>query len=395
MSYRILALSYLFPNKFYPNYGIFVLNRLKHVAQHCEIKVVAPVPWFPFMERFAKFRNYTRIPRAATLENLDAFHPRFFMVPKFMKWLDGVSYFLSTLTTILRIRKDFDFDIIDLHWTYPDIVAGYLYSKVFRSKWIVTIRGKEAIVFRKWDLRTIIVNSLLRRADYVIALSEELAAMLRNKGVAADRISIIQNGVDVQKFTPMDKRAARRKLGLKEDDKIILSVGSLIARKGYHKVITAMPGLVKKFADLKYYIVGSTNPEGDFAPKLRKLISDFNLETRVFMVGARSNEELVYWYNSSDLFCLASEGEGSPNVVREALACGSPIVATDVGDVRQILSHSFLGYVVDPAKGNKQLADKLSLGLTTAWDKPAIRKHIQKFTWHYCAQQVIGIYQRL
>jgi len=346
------------------------------------------------MERFAKFRNYSKIPAFEEIENLKVDHPRFFVVPGFMKWFDGISYFFATLPTIFRIRKKFDFDLIDLHWVYPDILAGFLYARLFGRKWIVTVRGKEAIIFGRWDPRTLIVNSLLRKANHIIALSGELAAILRHRGIPGDKISVIRNGVDVGRFRRLHMSAARKKIGLAEDSKIMLSVGSLIEGKGFHKVITAMPDLIQTYPDLRYYIVGSPNLAGNFEADLRELIRKLALTAHVKLVGAKPNEELIHWYNAADLFCLPSYGEGSPNVVFEALACGLPVVATAVGDVPETLQESFLGYTVEP--GNQpDLKDKLALGLITQWDRAAISKHMRSFTWEHCSEQVLQVYRKV
>lgn len=383
-----MSLSYLFPNKFYPSYGIFVLNRLKHVNRYCEIKVIAPVPYFPFMEILSRYHNYSKVPRFELLEGLDVFHPKFLIVPKYCKWLDAITYFLSTLPRVLKLRKTFDFDLVDVHWVYPDILAGYIYSRITRKKLVVTVRGKEAILFGNVDIRNRIVDFFMKKADLVVALSEELAELLQAKGVDKDRIVVIRNGVDTEQFRLHDKRQSRDNLGIDPEKNVILSVGSLIERKGFDKVICCLPAILKKHPNIVYYIVGSAGPEGNFETQLRQLIQKKGLEKHVIMAGNQPNERLVSWYNAADLFCLPSKGEGSPNVVYEALACGTPVVAHAVGDVPEALCQPFLGYLVDPDDPN-DLERKLLAGLHKPWDRQQISTYMGSFTWDSCARQVM------
>ena len=94
---------------------------------------------------------------------------------------------------------------------------------------------------------------------------------------------------------------------------------------------------------LVFYIAGSEGPAGDFRKGLHNMIAQAGLENRVRFIGQVKNDELVYWYNAVDMFCLASRSEGSPNVLTEALACGCPSLSTDTGAVREILSKDFMG----------------------------------------------------
>ncbi|MHC4454363.1 MAG: glycosyltransferase, partial [Planctomycetota bacterium] len=222
MNYKILALSYLFPNKYFPFYGIFVLNRLNAVHKYCEVKVIAPIPWFPFMEKFRKFKNYTKIPKHEVIEELEVYHPKFLIVPGYLKWFDSISYLFSVIPSVLRIRKEFRFDIIDVHWVYPDILAGYVFSVLFRKKLIVTIRGKEAICFGERSLRKKIIDYLLKKAHIVVVLSSELKDIVKEIGVEHSKINVIQNGVDVGRFLLKEREECRKRLGMGIESKMIL-----------------------------------------------------------------------------------------------------------------------------------------------------------------------------
>ena len=133
----------------------------------------------------------------------------------------------------------------------------------------------------------------------------------------------------VEHFYYIPKKVARKKLGINQNERFIVSVGSLIRRKGFDLLIKSLATIVNKhtFSDIKLYIIGSEGPEGDFRDELYSLVDQLGLNEHIVFQGQVPNDELCLWYNSSDVFCLASRGEGSPNVLTEALACGCPAVA--------------------------------------------------------------------
>ena len=388
---KILAFSYLFPNKYQPFYGIFVLNRLKAVKKYCTVQVIAPVPWFPFMGIFNRFKDYPGIPRREVMEGIDVLHPRLFIIPKYLKWIDGISYLCSTILPVLRLKKYHKFDLIDVHWVYPDILAAYVYAKIYRKKLLVTIRGKKAVCFGEDSLRKRIIDFLIKKVDYIITLSKELKDIVIDIGVQETKIKVIPNGVDIDRFKPLKRDECRRRLGLPLDKKILLSVGSLIITKGFHKIIEILPEISKR-CELNFYIVGDTGPAGDFRKEIEDKIRELNLKN-VFLLGSKSNEELVCWYNACDVFCLATSAEGSPNVVMEALACGAPVVVSAVGGIPDIVKEEFLGFLIDP-DSSTDLKDKLEMALSIDWDRKRIRKYMEKFTWDWCAKQVVEVYKK-
>lgn len=387
---KVLAFSYLFPNKYQPFYGIFVLNRLKAVKKYCTVQVIAPVPWFPFMAIFNRFRDYPKIPRKETIEGIDVLHPRFFIIPRYLKWIDGISYLFSTILFMLRLKKDYNFDLIDVHWIYPDILAAYIYAKIYKKKLLVTIRGKRAVYFGEKSLRKKIIDFLLKKVDYIITLSKELKDIVIDIGAQATKVKVILNGVDIDRFKPIKRDECRKRLGLPLDKKILLSVGSLIITKGFHRIIEVLPEISKRY-EPDFYIIGDAGPAGDFRKEIEDKIRELNLKN-VFLLGSKSNEELVYWYNACDIFCLATSAEGSPNVVMEALACGTPVLVSAVGGIPDIVKENFLGFLIDP-DSSTDLKSKLETALKIDWDRNRIRKYMEKFTWDQCAKQVIDIYK--
>lgn len=389
---NILALSYLFPNRAQPEYGVFVFNRLMALREHCNLKVIAPVQWYPLIRRLLPARRGGAVPPRDELGGIEVRHPRFPVIPRYLKWLDAVSYLLAVRPVAADLRRgaSFEFDLIDVHWTYPDILAGYVLARSSGRKFIVTVRGREALYLGENSIRRRIVARLLRKADFVVALSAELRALVLGLGVAPERCRVVLNGVDLSRFHPEERECSRRRLGLPPGRRIIVSVGSLIERKGHHELVRIMPGLSAS-GDVDLFIVGGANPEGDYSSVLRAMIAGLGL-ANVHLVDKVEHEALPDWYNAADLFCLATRGEGCPNVVLEALACGTPVVVTDVGAVGELVVEGENGFLLRPDE-LCSLEATVRAALDRNWDRERIAAGMNGWGWSSCAAQVIDIYR--
>lgn len=391
---KVLALSYLFPNQAQPSYGVFVLNRLRAVSSHCDVRVVAPVQWYPLIQKIRGDLWGGEIPRRETIGGVEVHHPRFAVIPKFLKWLDALSYFIAARSVVDRLwrKNGFEFDVIDVHWTYPDIVAGWLLAHRYGKKFIVTIRGHEALYDREFSLRRLMVRHFLRRAHHVVALSEELREKVIRLGVAPHRTSVVLNGVDLAYFEYLDPGEARNQLGLGREKRILLSVGRLTSGKGHDVLVRMMPEL-SKVQDVELYIIGGVNPEDDFGDVLRNMIAERGL-TNVHLVDKVTHRQLSLWYGGADVFCLATKGEGCPNVVLEALACGAPVVVTNVGAVGKIIEPDFNGNLVN-LSDVQTFGKAVQQALQQSWDRKAIAERMTRWSWGACAEQVLDVYRQV
>ena len=390
---KILALSYLYPNSLYPHYGIFVHNRLKAVNKYHEVKVINPIPWFPGCGRLARYKNYDKIPLKENIDGINIYHPRFLIIPKYFKSVDAFTYKAAVMPLVEKLYKTFPFDLIDLHWTYPDLPTGYAIKEKYCKKMLVTLRGKEAFHINEGLGRELLIKKYLLKADTVISLSRELQDIAVAMGVEKERCHVIRNGADTSAFYYMDRNKCREHLGVSFSERVILSVGSLNYRKGFDRIVKGLPDLLKMDAECKLYIIGSEGPDGDYRQAINQLIDELDLRDKVCLQGTVENSELIFWYNAADVFCLASRGEGSPNVLGEALACGCPSVATDVGAVNEILKVKSHGIIVPNS------TDGVCAGLQTAlnrdWNRKKIFSYMRDFDWDWCARQVLSVYNTL
>jgi len=388
---RILAISYLFPNSQQPNHGIFVLNRLKAMSEYADITVINPIP-DSFLYRSVDRFNYLRaIPEQEKIHGVDVYHPRYFSIPGHFKSIEVYTYrkAVHRLLTELNIAE---FDLIDLHWTYPDLPCGYWLSKKLNIPFHVTLRGMEAFHLQDNGLRKHLVKHYLGKADHIVSLSQEMARKADELAGTIDKTTVIRNGVDTNKFHYIEQSQARNELGLNSSDKIILGVGALIYRKGFDLVIKGLAQVKDAVqGPVKFYILGAEGPEGDYRKELKALIKQYQLEDNIVFAGAVPNAQLVTWYNAADIFCLSSRGEGSPNVLTEALACGTPAVATDVGSVPEIMaSENNLGYCVE-SENITQITEALTKLLSGEVDRKENARVFHKYNWHWCAKEVAKV----
>lgn len=377
---KVLVFTTVFPNPVQSTHGLFVLERIRHAARHCEVRVVAPRAWIPW-------RQMAAVPRVEIRGGVVVEHPTFFYIPRVFKFLDGLFLFLSTLACVARVRKEFAFDLIDAHFAFPEGFAAVLLGRWLHRPVIITLRGT-VIPLSVYRLRRWAIRWTLRRADRLIAVAHVLAKRAVELGAPPERIEVIENGVDTARFAPQDQTEARRKLGLPASSKFLVSVGRLSPEKGFHRVLQVLPELLHEFPDLVFAIVGGAGAKRNYELRLRQLTEELRLSERVVFAAARPPEEVALWLNAADVFVLTSSYEGSPNVVWEALACGLPVVATKVGEVEQMVP-PFGGILFAQADDAEALQKCLLDALRRDWDRGQIRAYAERHTWDGVAARVV------
>ncbi len=384
---RILVLSSVFPSRTRPTFGVFVRERVRHIAAHCGVVVVAPTPWFP-LNRWIRGREVAHAPFVEDQGGITVYHPRFVCVPWFGKCLDGILYFLSLLPFIAWVRRRFPFDLIDAHFAYPDGPAGVLLGKVFGRPALITLRGPHDLRHAGYRLRRPQIRFALKAATRLISVSESLRQFAAGLGVDRDKVRVIPNGVDRSRFLPSDRRAAREKLGLPHDRAILLAVGHLVERKGHHRVIEILPDLIRRRPDLLYIAIGGDISGDSYREVIEGLVRRHGLEEHVRIVPSRPHDEIPLWMAAADLFCLATRSEGCCNALIEALACGLPVVTTRVDGNDELVREGRDGLLV-PFWDGPAFSDAILRALEGQWDRAAIAGRTHGRGWERTAEQVL------
>jgi glycosyltransferase involved in cell wall biosynthesis len=321
---KLLTFSTLYPNDMQPNHGIFVENRLRHLVARGEITsaVVAPVPWFPSPSpRFGDWAKYASVAQHEIRHGIVVHHPRYPVVPRFGMSIAPYLLYWAALRSIQRLPVEVRcVDAIDAHYVYPDGVAAVWLGQRLGIPVVITARGTDVSLIPQYALPRRLIRRAIDGAAALIGVSAAIRAALVELGAPPDKVTVLRNGVDTALFRPVDRDMARAALGLVRPT--LISVGLLIDRKGHHRVIEAMTQL----PEMDLIIVG----EGPERSRLSALIERLGLTNRVRLLGARPHAELPMLYGAADALVLASSREGWANVLLESMACGTPVVASNI-----------------------------------------------------------------
>ncbi len=387
---RLLVYSSLFPHPGQPNAGVFIRERMFRVGRELPLVVVAPQPWFPLQGLLRLFRPHFRppAPRHEVQQGVDVYHPRFFSVPGILKSFDGFFMALGSFTLLRRLRRETGFDIIDAHFAYPDGYAACLLSKWLNVSFTITLRGTETRHAKIPAFRQRMLLAM-RRAARVFAVAEALKRVAVDLGVAESQVRVVGNGVDTQIFYPEAKAAARAALGLPADARVLITVGGLVERKGFHRVIELLPRLRQTFPKLHYVIVGGASAEGDMGAQLKRQTAELGLTDCVHFLGPLPAARLRGPLSAADVFVLPTRNEGWANVILEAMACGLPVVTTDVGGNREVVCRPELGAVL-PFGEREALYTALSDALKRDWPWDAIIEYARANGWELRVADLVG-----
>jgi glycosyltransferase involved in cell wall biosynthesis len=383
---KIVSISHLFPNNSEPLSGNFIKERLKYVNRKITLTMVAPVNYHTMLLCGIRNKKFNNIQYQEIFDGIFVYHPRYFTMPRILKFSDGLFYYFSLKKLFERIIKVENIDLLDFHWVFPDAFAGLKLSKKFRKPIVVTIRGDRSIAYHEHGFRKQMVINVLQSVDHVIAVSNELKEkVVREYGVKENNITVIQNGLDTHKFPAIDKSKARMNLGLPLNKKIILSLSRLSIEKGLEYLLRGLGILNSEHVELM--VVG----KGPLEKKLKTLSHRLNISDKVRFIGEVAHEETYKWYNAADVYCLPSLWEGCPNSIIESLACGTPVLATQVGGIPDLVPDEKYGLLVPP-RDEFALSKALEDALNRTWDRPNIRKFGCSNTWDNVADKVINVF---
>jgi teichuronic acid biosynthesis glycosyltransferase TuaC len=343
------------------------------------------VGWIPFESPiFGRHAVNARTPMAESRFDLQILHPRVLIIPKVGMLLAPALLYIAALRTLRRLKVEQEFDLIDAHYFYPDGVAAVMLGRALSKPVVVTARGTDLNLIPRYPLPRRLIQRAIRRAAHMIAVSRSLKDALISLGASPESVTVLGNGVDLQAFHPGGRDEARRRLGLSAPT--LISVGHLIERKGHDLVIAAMP----KLSQHSLLIIG----EGPEKRVLEAQIDRLGIGDRVRLIGAVPHERLREYYVAADALVLASSREGWPNVLLEAMACGTPAVASNVWGNPEV--------VAVPEAGSL-MAERSAAGVVEAVqhlfanppDRAATRLYAERHSWDETSRGQIKIFDRI
>ena len=387
---RLLTFSTLYPSAARPSHGVFVENRLRHLVAggEAEATVLAPVPWFPSRSPlFGEWARHASAPRFEERHGLAVHHPRYVAIPRIGMSASPFLLYRAAAAALQRMLDEgFRFDAIDAHYLYPDGVAAVWLGRRFGKPVVITARGSDTSLLPRHAMPGRLIREVaIAGADALIAVSAGLAEGLHALGAPREKVTVLRNGVDLRAFTPRDRAAARAELGLGEGP-VLLSVGLLIERKGHHHIIAALRDLPGHML----LIAG----EGPDRAALLSVAQRCGVADRVRLVGPQPHDRLPTFYSAADALVLASSREGWANVLLEAMACGTPVVASPAWGSREAVSAPAAGLVLDETTP-ASIADGVRRLLSAAPSRTATRAYAERFGWDETTAGQVSLFRRV
>lgn len=380
---QLLTFTNLFPSRLQPHHGRFVLDRMHRVAaaMGCAWKVVHPVPRVPRILRRGVYAALADMPAEEEVSGVTVHHVPYHHIPG-MSLRQQARRIRDACLPVVEGLAASGPTVLDAHYVYPDGVAALQIGAALGLPTVVTARGTDVNLLPEQPVVAEQIRAVAPSARALVAVCEALRRRLAEvTGLPLERVLTARNGVDLELFQPGDRQAARRHLGLPANVPLVLGVGSLIPRKGFHHLLRALARL----PEVRAVLVG----EGPERRRLARLLP----KARLVFLGALPQEELVWAYRASDLLALPSSREGWPNVVTEALACGCPVVASATWGVPEILTDPALSTLV-PVGDASALGAAIQRMLAAPPDRSRVRAFAERYSWTPVVEMLAELYQR-
>ena len=383
----LLTITTLYPNPVQPAHGAFVATRLRELLCSEEIRaeVIAPVPWVPPWLNKTSIGRLNLVPTERTEGDLVIHHPRYVVLPKVGMNITPHTLYHTlkrSLTELLRAGRKFD--LIDAHYFYPDGVAAVWLGRQFGIPVCVTGRGTDLNLIPEYTSPRRMIIDAAKHADGLITVCQALKERLVELGPTPDAITVLRNGVDLERFKPINRTESRKSLGCTR--RTLGSVGLLIDRKGHHHVIQAMMDL----PDTDLLIIG----EGPEKASLLRLAERSGVADRVRFLGLMNQCQLMNAYNAMDALVLASSREGWANVLLEAMACGTPVVASSVWGTPEVVSSPEAGVLMN-SLDQQGVVEGVNRLFANYPDRALTRGYAERFSWEATTRGQIELFSSI
>ncbi len=369
---RVLTLSTLFPNAHRPTQGVFVERQTRALADRpgVAVEVVAPVglPPFPLVHH-PHYRPLAKLPAHEQWHGLAVHRPRFRVWPGLSPHRAAERLAAGLLPYLRALRRRFPFDVLDTEFFWPDGPAAMRLADALGVPFSIKARGADV---QYWPHQKAIgpqIAAAGRAADGLLAVSHGLKRDMVALGLPEDRIRVHYTGIDLERFRPLDRAAAKAALGV--SGPLLVTAGALIPRKGQAIALEALALI----PEATLILVG----HGPDRAALEAKAAALGLAPRVHFAGPQPHEALPRYLAAADVMLLPTASEGLANVWMESFACGTPVVTTDVGGAREVITSPAAGRLV--AREPAALAAAARELLAAPPAAAAVRRHAEPFSW--------------
>ncbi len=355
---HLLLITNVYPTPVHPVKGVFNRSLVETIRAGHSVRVIVPVAWTDLLRRAGR-------PRPGPSLDPDLLWRCYFYTPGILR-----NHYAGFLWAALRgsLRRELALhrpDAVLGYWAHPDGAVALRAAREAGVPGVVIVGGSDVLLLTQNSARRRVILDVLVRADAVVAIGADIAARLVSFGVPQDRVQVLARGVDRERFSPGDRDAAKRALGFDAGTPLLLWVGRMVEVKGLDVLLEALATIAHRPWQLA--LVG----DGPLRSSLEATVARVGLSGRVRFVGPTPHATLPIWYRAASLTVLASRSEGTPNVLLESIACGTPFVSTAVGSVADMVRDA--GVLVPPGDA-AALAAALGSALTSAPPLEAFRQ---------------------
>lgn len=360
----ILIITNLYPVPWGPNRASFNKQQFDLIAEKRPIKIVVLLPWKEWLNH-----------RKECQSNNNIKYCPYFYIPKIGRCLVPFFQFFSLMFLLPWMKKQKASALL-ASWGFPDAVAAAMITNFLHLPFFVKVHGTDVNENIKFSARSNLMKKWLNKAQTIFCASKALADALYQSGIAREKLVVNYNGVNPQIFYPAN---------IKKNNHSLVFVGSLIATKGVDELFSAFLISQKQYPDLTLDILG----EGPMKRVLADKINAHNLHAKIKLHGSVALTQVAEFIRNANALVLPSYREGVPNVLLESFACGTPIIATKVGGIPEVVNE-YVGILVDE-KNSEQLADAIKQALKKDWCSEKILSHAAQFNWQTNVQRVMEV----
>jgi glycosyltransferase involved in cell wall biosynthesis len=379
---RIAVVTAHYPSSSEPTRGRPAYQTLRVLSRQCEVEVFYPHAAYPPLLK-PRSRTYDSLDHTYTLPGVTAHYYDYPVLPLVSRPFNG---WVAGRALLPHVRR-FNPDLVFSYCLYPDGYAGLTIAKALRVPFAAMGVGSDVhSIHDRFSLKH--TKALLREADLLLAISGDLRQRMISLGAPPEKTCTVISGSDPEVFHVRDRAAARVQLGINPSAEAIVFIGRMDLRKGLRELVEAAASLQPNRPNLHVYLVG----DGPDAPLVQSAIAQHNAGSFIHLLPGCPFDQVAVWMAAADLVTLPSYMEGCPNVILEALACGRPVVATNVGGIPEIMSDA-CGRLVPP-RDTTALAQALDAVLNSTWDASSIAATFSR-GWSVVAAELLDALQTI
>ncbi len=377
---KVAVVTRYFPSSAEPWQGRSAYQTLRLLARQADVRVFYPNATYPSLLR-PRSRIYKKLDASWSPPDVDTNYFDYPSLPLIGRPFNGS----MSASVLLPHVRSFAPDLIFGCFLYPDSYAALKIGRALSVPVVAMSIGSD--INRIGDpVSAMHTRTVLRDADFIVTVSGDLRDKAVLMGASTNRASAIINGCDLSVFHVRDRSEARRALDIDPASEAVVYIGRMDVNKGLRELVEATASLHPARPNLHVYLVG----EGPDRPAIQSAIDAGNAAAFIHTMPSCAFDDVAVWIAAADLVTLPSYMEGCPNVVLEALACGRPVVATNVGGIPEIMNES-CGRLVPP-RDPAALALGLASVLDKTWDAPAISAQWSR-SWENVAAELLEVFE--